>query len=111
VSELGDWIAERYGYEIDSVIPLRSGGFDVSAAGTVPPALAAACTAKDWEGAVRTAIGLGGDTDTLGCIAGAVAEAIHGVPPMIAARARAHLTDDLTRVLARFEQRRSGCVA
>jgi ADP-ribosyl-[dinitrogen reductase] hydrolase len=72
----------------------RGGGFDVSAAGTVPPAFAAAFEFRDWERAVRTAIGLGGD----------VAEALHGLPDDVAKRARAYLTDDLRRVVARFEQ-------
>jgi ADP-ribosylglycohydrolase len=58
----------------------RGSGFDVSAAGTVPPAFAAAFEFPDWESAVRTAICLGGDADTLACITGAVAEALHGLP-------------------------------
>jgi ADP-ribosyl-[dinitrogen reductase] hydrolase len=82
----------------------RGGGFDVSAAGTVPPAFAAAFEFRDWERAVRTAIGLGGDADTLACITGAGAEALHGLPDDVAKRARAYLTDDLRRVAARFEQ-------
>lgn len=51
---------------------------------------------------MRTAVCLGGDTDTLACIAGGVAEAIHGVPRKIAHRARDLLTDDLREVLDRF---------
>jgi ADP-ribosylglycohydrolase len=43
---------------------------------------------------------------TLACIAGAVAEAIHGVPAEIADQARAHLTDDLRHVLDDFERAR-----
>ena len=46
---------------------------------------------------------LGGDTDTLACITGAVAEAIHGIPAEVADAARSHLTDDLLAVLTRFE--------
>jgi ADP-ribosyl-[dinitrogen reductase] hydrolase len=67
------------------------------------PAITAALEAEDWEGAVRTAICLGGDTDTLACIAGAVAEAIHGLGREIAGSARAYLTDDLRVILERFE--------
>lgn len=100
-------LTARFGYDLRPEVALAGGGFDVSAAGTVPPALAAAFEADDWEGAVRTAIGLGGDTDTLACIAGAVAEAIHGVPAEIAKRARACLTEDLRRVLDDFERARA----
>jgi ADP-ribosyl-[dinitrogen reductase] hydrolase len=96
-------LADDFGYDLAPERALRRGGFDVSAAGTMPPALAAAFEASNWEGAVRTAVCLGGDTDTLACIAGAVAEAIHGVPADVAAQARALLTPDLHDVLARAE--------
>lgn len=52
---------------------------------------------------MRTAVCLGGDTDTLACIAGALAEAIHGLPPTIAEIARGYLTEDLRAVLTKFE--------
>jgi ADP-ribosyl-[dinitrogen reductase] hydrolase len=95
-------LTRDFGYDLRPEVALRRGGFDISAAGTVPPALTAAFEAPDWEGAVRTAVCLGGDADTLACITGAVAEAIHGLPPEIAERARARLTDDLLAVLDRF---------
>lgn len=96
-------LADDFGYELRSESALASSGFDVSAAGTVPAALAAAFEAENWENAVRTVIGLGGDTDTLACIAGAVAEVIHGVPDDIAMAARSRLTIDLASVLEGFE--------
>ena len=92
-------IAGRFGYDLRPEAALARRGFDVSTAGTVPPALAAAFESADWEQAIRTAVGLGGDTDTLACIAGAVAEAIHGLPRAIADHARDHLTADLGAVL------------
>jgi ADP-ribosyl-[dinitrogen reductase] hydrolase len=78
--------------------------FDVSAAGTAASALATALAADDWETAVRNAICLGGDADTLACITGAVAEAIHGLPFEIAMTTREYLTNDLLYVLNRFER-------
>lgn len=92
-----------FGYDLDPGHAFSEGGFDISTAGTVPPALAAAFETESWESAVRTAIGLGGDTDTLACIAGSVAEARHGMPEAMAAGARAYLTDDLRATLARFD--------
>ena len=94
----------EFRYDLSPERALSRGGFDVSAAGTVPPAFAAAFECPDWESALRTAVCLGGDADTLACIAGAVAEAVHGLPDDVAKQARAHLTDDLRRVVARFEQ-------
>ncbi len=102
-ADLRHRLGEDFGYDLTPERALRPRGFDVSAAGTVPPALAAALLANDWEGAVRTVVCLGGDTDTLACITGAVAEAIHGLPRDIAAAARSHLTEDLRAVLLRFE--------
>jgi ADP-ribosyl-[dinitrogen reductase] hydrolase len=96
-------LSHEFGYDLRPATALAGGGFDVSAAGTVPPALTAALEASDWVSAVRTVVCLGGDTDTLACITGAVAEAIHGVPSDIAATARRSLTADLLAVLERFE--------
>ena len=96
-------IAEAFGYDLAPERALAGGGFDVSVAGTVPPALTCAFEADDWESAVRSAVCLGGDTDTLACIGGAVAEAIHGLAPEIAKTARSYLTHDLRAVVERFE--------
>lgn len=98
-------IVEQFGYDLAPERALTRGGFDVSAAGTVPPALTAAFEARDWAGAVRTTVCLGGDADTLACIAGAVAEAMHGVPAEIADAARRYLTEDLLAVLERFSDK------
>lgn len=105
--KIRDHISTVFGYNLDPRRALSGDGFDISAAGTVPAALAAAFAAESWEDAVRTAIGLGGDTDTLACIAGAVAEARHGVPNVAEKSARSYLTSDLMNVLERFDAHRS----
>jgi ADP-ribosyl-[dinitrogen reductase] hydrolase len=105
VGHVRERLTRDFGYDLRPERALSRGGFDVSAAGTVPPALTAAFESKDWQGAVRTAVCLGGDADTLACIAGAVAEAIHGVPAEIADRACSHLTKDLRYILDRFDAR------
>jgi ADP-ribosylglycohydrolase len=98
-------IADAFGYELDPARSL-SRGFDASARGTAPAALTLALNGEDWEGTVRAAVGLGGDTDTLACIAGALAEAIHGVPASVRNEARAFLTADLLETLDAFEAAR-----
>ena len=112
VEAVREAIRDRFGYDLRPETALAGRGFDVSAAGTTPAALAAAFEAMEWEDAVRTSVGLGGDTDTLACIAGAVAEARFGVPEAIAERARGYLTPDLQTMLDRFgrdaEKRQSG---
>ena len=83
---------------------------DVSAAGSVPPALVCALCAEDFESAIRHAVWLGGDTDTIAAMAGVVAEARFGVPPELVAEARLRLPDDMLKILDAFERRRaSGC--
>ena len=47
---------------------------------TVPEAIIAFLEAKDFEDAIRNAVSLGGDTDTLGAITGSIAEAYYGIP-------------------------------
>ena len=70
--------------------------FTESCQDTVPQALIAFLESSNYEDAVRKAISLGGDADTLACISGAVAEAHYGgVPPHIAERTLALLDDRL----------------
>lgn len=94
--------ASSFGYDLSAERAFRPGTFDITAKGTAQSAIVAALDASDWETAVRAAIGLGGDTDTLACIAGAIAEAAHGVPRSIADAAKAYLSPDLLAVLNRF---------
>ena len=75
-------IAAVYDYDltqtVDAIRP--DYGFDASCQGTVPPAITCALESDSFEDAVRNAISLGGDADTLAAIAGAIAEAMHGIP-------------------------------
>ena len=77
--------------------------FDESCQKTVPAALIAFLESRDYEDAVRKAISLGGDADTLACITGAVAEPHYGgLPPHIAGRTLEALDDRLRTVVSRF---------
>ncbi len=97
-------VAARFGYDLSpSVDEIRPHyRFDVSAAGTVPQAITCALEATGYEDALRNAISIGGDSDTLACIAGGIAELLFGLPDDIAETARRHLTDDLLAVVDRF---------
>ena len=104
IAEVIAW-AQGFGYEIDTPIAaLRPDHvFDVTCQGTVPAALRCAYEAEDFEGAVRLAISLGGDADTLAAIAGAVAEArFGGVPVEIRAAVDARLDRPIRQVIAAF---------
>jgi len=98
-------LERRFGYVLsdrfDDIQP--SYEFDESCQRTVPAALIAFFESMDFEDAVRKAISLGGDADTLACITGAVAEAHYGpVPPHIALPTLAALDDRLRAVVTRF---------
>ena len=99
-------VADRFNYDltrsVDEIRPDYS--FDVSCAGTVPEAITSALEATDYEDAVRNAISIGGDSDTIACIAGGIAEVMFGVPNEITDQARSYLTDDLIDALDRFDR-------
>ena len=83
-------IVEEYGYDLSRTVDdIRPGyGFDVTCQGTVPEAITCALESTSFEDAVRKAVSLGGDSDTLAAIAGPIAEAMHGIPQELIATAR-----------------------
>ena len=68
-------------------------------------ALTCALEATDYEDAIRNAISIGGDSDTIACIAGGVAEAMFGLPEDVAAAIPTYLTPDLLDVVDHFSNR------
>lgn len=71
---------------------------------TVPEAITAFLEGESFEDVIRTAVSLGGDCDTLTCIAGSIAEAFYGVPEELKAQCRKRLPKRLLEVLQRFEE-------
>jgi ADP-ribosylglycohydrolase len=69
---------------------------------TVPQAIICALEASDFEDAIKNAISIGGDSDTIGAITGSIAEAMFGIPNDICDEALSYLCDDMTTVLDRF---------
>lgn len=98
-------VEHRFGYDLsrscDEIRPAYR--FDDSCQGTVPAAFAAVFDASDYAGAIRNAITLGGDADTLACIAGSIAEAWWDVPREIRRPALDKLPDALRTVYGKFE--------
>lgn len=70
---------------------------------SVPQAIQCALQAADFEDAVRNAISIGGDSDTIGCITGAVAEALYGVPAAMHLRAMSYLPAAFRKIVHDFE--------
>ncbi|MBR4190374.1 MAG: ADP-ribosylglycohydrolase family protein [Kiritimatiellae bacterium] len=106
VGEVREHIVRDYyplDFTLDSIRPAYV--FDVSCQGSVPQALEAFFEARDFEDAIRNAISIGGDSDTIGAIAGSVAEARWGVPESFRAEALSRLDPFQRAVLEAFEAR------
>jgi ADP-ribosylglycohydrolase len=101
------YIEEQFGYFLDeSLDQLRpTYPFDVSCQGSVPQSILAFLESRGFEDAIRNAISLGGDADTMACIAGAIAEAYYGgVPAEIEAPILERLDDRLRSVVREFRE-------
>ncbi|PIQ95520.1 MAG: hypothetical protein COV67_14450 [Nitrospinae bacterium CG11_big_fil_rev_8_21_14_0_20_56_8] len=106
--QIQSYIETTFHYSLqDSLDSIRPGyTFDVSCQGTVPPALRAFLESADYEDAVRLAISIGGDSDTLACIAGGVAHAYYRrIPDAIVQRVYRTLDGRLKNILENFMER------
>ena len=89
-------------FTIDELRPTYR--FDVTCQGSIPVALEAFLESRDFEDAIRTAVSVGGDTDTIAAMAGSVAEAYYGVPEHIVEGVLPYLDNGLTAILFAFER-------
>jgi ADP-ribosylglycohydrolase len=106
-----DFIARTFGYAFDRTLDqIREHyDFNVTCQGSVPQAITAFLDSDDYEDAIRKAISLGGDSDTIACMAGGIAQAYYGgVPAAIEEQVFTILDDRLARVVQRFRER-FGC--
>lgn len=94
-------LMDRYGYDLLEAVASRAKVLSLStrAIDTVPTALACALEAKSWEDSVSNAIWIGGDSDTVACMAGGIAEARFGLPPDYAAKAFSRLPPEMQEVM------------
>ena len=104
-SDIKSYVIEQFGYDLsqtlDDIRP--SYRFDISCQGTVPQAIIAFLESADFEDAMRNAISLGGDSDTLACITGGIAEAFYGdTPASIRDRVMYILDDELSEIVTQF---------
>ena len=100
-------IERTYGYDLssktlDEIRPTYS--FNETCQETVPQAILAFLESTDFEDAIRNAISLGGDSDTLAAITGSIAEAAYGIPDSIKEKAYSYLDELLRDVLRRWKK-------
>lgn len=104
--EIKAHITEKFGYDLsrtcDEIRPYYS--HVESCQETVPEVFTAFMEGESFEDVIRTAVSLGGDCDTLTCIAGSIAEAFYGAPEELKEECRRRLPDDILEVTDRFQK-------
>ncbi len=106
--EIKEYIEHTFGYNLnrtcDEIRPTYQ--FDVTCQGSVPESIIAFLDSTDFESAIRLAVSLGGDADTMGAITGGIAEAFYGgVPEYIRKEVRKRLPNEFIDVMQRFYQK------
>ena len=105
--EIKEYIVQEFEYDLSRTCDeIRPDYYhDESCMRTVPEAIIAFMESEDFEDTVRTAISLGGDTDTLACIAGSIGEAYFGIPDKLRTQCLTKLTPEIQDVVNRFYER------
>ena len=104
--EIKEYIEREFHYNLDRTLDEIRPGYhmDETCQRTVPEAIIAFLESKDFEDAIRNAVSLGGDTDTLGAITGSIAEAFYGIPAVLIAECRSRMDEGLmTNILDEFD--------
>ncbi len=102
--EIRQYITSTFDYDLsrtlDEIRPTYT--YDISSQGTVPQAITAFLESESFEDAIRKAVSLGGDCDTLTCITGGIAQAFYGIPEEISRQVYGYLDEPLSEVTRRF---------
>lgn len=106
--EVREYVQTTFGYDLNRTLAdIRPAyAFDVSCNDSVPESMISFLESNDYEHAVRNAVSLGGDADTMACIAGGIAEAFYGgVPDLIREKTFGCLDNRLTAIANEFSER------
>lgn len=114
-AEIREAVTRDFGYDltmtVDEIRPryswqgLDGVGNGATCQGSVPQAIICVLDAVDFEDAIRNAISIGGDSDTIGCITGGIAEALYGIPRDTYEKGLGYLPDEYRNLVCRFEQK------
>lgn len=103
------YIESKFGYNLGfKIADIKEGyRFNESCQGTVPPAIVCYLESTSFEDAIRLAVSLGGDSDTLGCITGSIAEAdqTYSIPPDLKKAAFKTIPSDLKAIVTQFVEK------
>ncbi len=102
--DIKEYVENSFGYDLNRTIAdiRRTYYFDVPCQGSVPEAIIAFLEGNSFEEVIRLAISLGGDSDTIGCMAGAIAACRYEIPEYIATSCNECLTPDLREIKNNF---------
>lgn len=103
--EIKEYIEKEFHYDLNRTLnEIRpTYHMDETCQKTVPEAIIAFLESKDFEDAIRNAVSLGGDTDTLGAITGSIAEAYYGIPQTLITECRNRVDKEMRDVLDEFD--------
>ena len=104
-AEIKAFIEDSFGYDLSRTCDeIRPNYHHVETCQeTVPEAITAFLEGESFEDVIRTAVSLGGDCDTLTCIAGSIAEGFYGVPENLKQECRSRLTAELREILDQYD--------
>lgn len=104
--EIKAYVAKEFGYDISETLDrMRERHAHIETCqDSLPKALRSFFDGESYEDVVRNAVSLGGDTDTIAAIAGAMAEALYGMPVLIMAEGKTFIPEDMQEVLKRFDK-------
>ncbi len=106
-AEIKKYIEDTYNYDLsrtlDEIRPYYK--FDYSCAGSIPEAIIAFLESENYEDAIRKAVSIGGDSDTIACITGGIAQAFYKtIPSEIVTKAKSYLSAEMLDVLDKFNE-------
>lgn len=106
--EIKEYIAREFGYDLSRTCDeIRPSYYHVeSCQETVPEAITAFLEGESFEDVIRTAVSLGGDCDTLTCIAGSIAEAFYPISVDLIAEVEKRIPKDMRNILSAFRRER-----
>jgi type I restriction enzyme M protein len=104
--EIADYVSGEFGYDYSETLEeMRARHkMDESCMDALPKALRSFMDGKSLEDTIRNAVSLGGDTDTIAAIAGAMAEGMYGIPVLYKGKVLLFVEDDMRAVLGEFEK-------
>lgn len=99
--------SDGYGYDLNTTCDniRKTNTFNETCQVTVPQAIVCFLESSDFESAIRLAVSIGGDSDTIAAITGSIAEAFYGIPEHIKIQALEYLPEDMKEVIINFNKR------